>query len=264
MINTKFFPKLYEFIGDPVIYRTSDEWGDILVIRDRNYRQLIFGSPNEQSRMDMRNPHILVHKYTRAMMIVLAFIKPQHVTLLGLGGGCLLRSMFHIMPTCELHVVELRQRVYDIASGFFGLPISDNVTITIDDAKKQLENTRNNNTNIIFSDMYGSVDMNSYQLEIDFLNQCYRILSLDGWLVINYLEISNYNTPFFDHLCDLFSSVFICDVPDGNTIIFACKSRIGELNQFNCDVVELEKRLEVKLTQKLKRMTRLMLCGNYR
>ena len=264
MISTKFFPSLYKFIGDPVIYRTSDAWGNILVVKDRNYRQLVFGSPNEQSRMNVRNPHILVHKYTRAMMIVLAFIKPQHVTILGLGGGCLLRSMVHVMPTCELHVIELRQSVYDVASTFFGLPVSDNVVITIDDAKEQLENIRNNSTNIIFSDMYGSVNMNSYQLEIDFLNQSYRILSFDGWLVINYLEISDFNTPFFEHLHDLFSSVFVCDIPDGNTIIFACKNRIGELNQFNNTVEELEKKLEVKLTSKLKRMTRLILCVKHK
>lgn len=264
MKNTQFFPKLYQFIGDPVIYRTSDAWGDILVVKDRHYRQLVFGSPNEQSRIDVKNPHILVHKYTRAMMLVLAFIKPQHVTILGLGGGCLLRSMYHIMPTCELHVVELRQRVYDIASGFFGLPVSDNVTITIDDAKEQLENAHDNSTNIIFSDMYGSVDMNSFQLEINFLNQSYRILSSDGWLVINYLEISDFNTPFFEHLCDLFSSVFVCVIPDGNTVLFASKNRIGELNQFNYDVKELEKKLDVKLMPKLKRMNRIIPCGKYK
>src|SRR5262249_21924672 len=103
--------KVYKGHGD-IIYRTSDAWGDILVIDDEHYRNLTFDSIYEQSRMDRRNPHSLVYQYTRAMMLVLAFIKPRHATILGLGGGCLLRSLYHVLPKCELHTIELRQRVY--------------------------------------------------------------------------------------------------------------------------------------------------------
>jgi len=258
-----FITNLHKLIAKQIVYRTNDQWGDIFVIEKQHYRELRFESPNEQSKMDIRNPSFLVHKYTRAMIIVLAFIKPKHVTILGLGGGCILRCLFYLIPVCKFHVVELRQCVYNIASEFFGLPSSENITITINDAKKHMKNALDKSTNIIFSDIYGSEGMNPFQQDNRFLNKAYRILTFDGWLVINYLEILDFDIPFFRHMCNLFLSVFVCKIPGGNTIIFACKSRINELNQFDSTITELEKKIGLGLKSKFKRMNRLMLCeGN--
>ena len=136
MSNSNVYTGERDFFGDPIIHRTNDAWGDILVIDHRCYRNLTFDSICQQSSMHLNRRHILVHEYTRAMMLVLAFIKPRHVTILGLGGGCLLRSLYHILPKCELQAVELRQRVYEVATEFFGIPLSKKVTITIADAKQ--------------------------------------------------------------------------------------------------------------------------------
>lgn len=247
-----------DFFGELIAYQTNDAWGDILVTDHRQYRYLKFDSKYKQSSMDVKKPHILVDEYTRAMMLVLAFIKPQHVTLLGLGGGSLLRSLAHILPQCVLHTVELRQRVYEVASEFFGIPNSKKITITISDAKHQLEDTDAGSTNIIFADMYNAYGMNSTQVEKHFITQCHHALSDEGWLVVNYHEMPDLNIPFFKYLCSLFLDVFVCPIPGANYILFASKYRIGTFDQFDSEVIALEKRLEVKVTHLFKRFSRLI------
>lgn len=257
MLDSTLHARTQDFFADPILYQTMDAWGDIYVVGHLHYRNLMFDSFYDQSSMDVNKPHILVHEYTRAMMLALAFIKPQHVTILGLGGGCLLRSLNHLLPECKLHAVELRQQVYEVAADFFGIPNNKKITITISDAKQQLKATENNSTNIIFADMYNAYNMNPFQVQKNFIDQCYRVLSYKGWLVVNYHELSDLNKDFLEYLCGTFSDTFVCSLPKGNSILFASKHRIDSVCHFDAAVAELEKKLEIKLTHLFKQMTRL-------
>jgi spermidine synthase len=247
------------FFGDNIVYRTNDALGDILVTDDRHYRNLIFGSIFKQSSMNLEKPRLLVYEYMQVMMLVLVFIQPCHVTILGLGGGCLLRSLYHALPECELHVIELRQRVYEIAAEFFGIPISDKIKVTIFDAKQQLQETDDAATDIIFSDMYHAHGVNRFQLQKHFLNQCHRVLSKNGWLVVNYHEMPDLRSPFLKYLHSLFSKVFICSVSSGNYILFASKYWIDASSHFELVVTALEKELKIKLIHLFKRLVELNL-----
>lgn len=245
------------FFGALIIHHCADAWGNILVLDHSHYRNLTFNSGYEQSSMDKEKPSILVHEYTRAMMLVLAFIKPRHVTLLGLGGGCLLRSLHHTLPQCKIHAVELRQRVYEVAVEFFGIPENDRITITIADAKLALENADNSSTQIIFADMYHADGMEPYQLQKDFIAQCHRVLSNQGWLVVNYHDMPSTHTFFVKSLCRLFADVFICQAPGGNNILLASKHSMETLEHFDLAVATLEKKLKVKLVHLFERLTKI-------
>lgn len=240
-----------------IVYRTNDALGDILVVDDRHYRNLMFDSIFKQSCMDLEKPRMLVYEYMQVMMLVLVFVQPCHVTILGLGGGCLLRSLHHALPKCELHVIELRQRVYEVATEFFGIPASDRIKVTISDAKQQLQDTDDATTDIIFSDMYNARSVNSFQLQKNFLNQCHRVLIEHGWLVANYHEIPDLSSPFIRNLYNLFSTVFIYPVSSGNYILFASKSRIDTFSQFSIVVATLEKKLKTKLIDLFNRLIEL-------
>jgi spermidine synthase len=257
LLNINIFTNERDLFGDPIIYRTNDAFGDLLVIDHRHYRTLTFDSHYEQSSMDLRRSYILVHEYTRAMMLVLAFIKPQHTTILGLGGGCLVRSLHHVLPECELHVVELRQRVYEVATDFFGMPMSNKIKVTISDAKQQLKYTDDASTNIIFADMYHAYGMNPFQIQQRFINQCHRVLNNQGWLVVNYHEMPDSNTPFFKCLRNLFAEVLVCPISSGNNILFASKQRINASHHFDSTIPELENKLESSLTHLFKRLVKL-------
>jgi spermidine synthase len=262
LLKFNIFTSERDLFGNPIIYRTNDALGDLLVIDHHHYRSLTFDSIYEQSSMDLRRPFLLVHEYMRAMMLVLAFINPQHATLLGLGGGCLLRSLYHILPDCNLQVVELRHRVHEIAADFFGLPTSDRINITIADAKHLLKHTKDANTDIIFADMYHADGMNPLQIQQQFIKQCHRILNDAGWLVINYHDLPDANSAFCQYIHSLFSDLLVCTLASGNNILFASKQQLGDLQQFDTAIPDLEEKLESSLMHLFKRLTRLNAPAN--
>ena len=230
--------------GNLIVYRTQDEFGDILVIDCELFRHLTFDSGLTQSSIDLRKPNKLVHEYTHAMVLVTAFVNPRHVTILGLGGGCLLRSISDIWPQSKIHVVELRKRVYEVAVDYFGIPNNKNTTISIMDAEQHLIDAEDASTTIIFADMFTAYCMNPFQMQQNFIKQCYRVLSNKGWLVINYHEITELEADFFKFMRSIFADVCIYKTVIGNNnIIFASKHAIDSLPGYAQAVRELEKRL---------------------
>lgn len=244
-----------DYFGNPVIYRTNDKWGEIMVIDRKECRVLAFDPIYEQSCIDLKNPHIPVHEYTRIMLLVLAFINPQHITILGLGGGSLLHCLNYLLPQCSLFSIELREKVYEIALNFFLIPTPNNINVSISDAKLAVRRCEDESTQIIFADMYQSYGMNPFQIQKKFIQQCYRILDNTGWLVVNYHQLPEFNTGFIQCLKLYFTEIYVCPTFSGNYILFASKSPVGPRNKQKAKVFELERQLGIKLTHLFKRIT---------
>src|SRR5687768_14847887 len=69
---------------DIEIARIDDEYGSIQVYDRGDERYLTFDSPHQQSGIYKSDPARLLHHYTQAMMLVLLYRQPRHITLLGL------------------------------------------------------------------------------------------------------------------------------------------------------------------------------------
>jgi len=244
-----------DFFGNPIIYRTNDQWGEIMVIDRKGCRVLAFDPIYEQSCIDLKKPHIPVHEYTQIMLLVLAFIKPQHITILGLGGGCLLHCLNYLLPQCTLFSVELREKVYEVALNFFLIPTKNNINVFISDAQLAIRRCEDKSTQIIFADMYQRYGMNPFQMQKKFIQQCYRVLDDTGWLVVNYHQLPEFNSSFIQCLLRNFIEIYICPAFSGNYILFASKSPIGPRNKQKIRVFELEKQLNIKLDHLFKRIT---------
>lgn len=245
-----------DFFGNPIVYRTNDQWGDILVINRKNCRVLAFDPIYEQSCIDLNTPHVPVHEYTQIMLLVLAFINPKHVTLLGLGGGCLLHSLHYLFPKCTLLSIELRKKVYEVALNFFLIPTQPNLNTLISDAKLAIRQCADQSTQIIFADMYQSYGMNPFQVQKKFIQQCYRVLDDNGWLVVNYHQLPEFNSSFIQCLQRYFLELLICPSYSGNYILFARKQPIGSIRKHQTQVLELEAKLNIKLLHLFKKITR--------
>lgn len=224
--------------GD-IIYNARDDYGNILVLDDLEYRILNFDSPFEQSRMKLSAPFSLTLKYTQLMALVLAYIQPRHIMLLGLGGGSLLRTLHHVLPQCQFSVIELREKVYLVAKEYFDIPLDGRVKITINDAIKEISSAEANGSDIIFSDLYDAYKMEVRQSLNNFLKKCYRALSSGGWLVINFHELPKADDLFFKHLQQLFPTVIVGSC-SGNYILFACKLTPDRVSQNPCQLEPLE------------------------
>jgi spermidine synthase len=212
------------FENETVQHQTQDHWGNIQVIDHEGQRVLSFDSVYEQSRMDLQHPDMLVHHYTRAMLLGLAFGNPAHVTLFGLGGGCLLRAAHRINPALNLQAVELRASVLAIAKDYFGLPTAPNIAIEVADGRDYITRQPDASTDLILADMYHAYRADAFQMQKAFFQESQRVLSADGWLVINCHKLPPANGTFFRFLKQSFKEILICEVPGGNIVVYAAKS----------------------------------------
>ncbi len=237
-----------------IIHSSSDEFGNILVIEYPRYRALSFDSVYEQSAYDVLRPYALVHEYTRIMMLVIGLIEPRHVTLLGLGGGSLLRSLHHCLSHCRFHVIELRPKVHDIAKRYFDIPDDERVRVTIGDASDALATLQKAGTDIIFADIYDAYQMHSLQQQRRFVEECWRGLGADGWLVINYHRLPDFDSAFFAQLNRRFGRMMVCSGKFSNHILFAGKSGRVDIAAAPARLRMMEEQLNDRFVPLLRRL----------
>ena len=219
------------FKEEMLVHQQQDQWGYLLVLDHKGQRVLSFDSIYEQSRMDLQRPSMLVHQYTRAMLLGLTFTNPERITLFGLGGGCLVRAAHLIDHRFKIHAVELREAVVNIAQEYFGLPISDNVSISVADGRDYIGQQADHSTDIIFADMYHAIKADPFQTQKKFFQESHRILSPDGWLIINCHEYPAAGNTFFSFLKQYFQEILVCVVPGGNYVFYAGKSPMSKLKE---------------------------------
>ena len=117
-----------------VIHETVSDFSRIRVREREGVRSLIFvdknGQETLQSQIDLNAPHELKLRYSRAMFASLLFREGQdHVLVVGLGGGGMVRFMNHSLPETRVDAVEIDPEVVRIAAEYFGT--SDNKYTTI-------------------------------------------------------------------------------------------------------------------------------------
>tara|TARA_R100000322_G_scaffold146591_4_gene102822 strand:+ start:1620 stop:2387 length:768 start_codon:yes stop_codon:yes gene_type:complete len=245
-------------LSGEVIYRTEDALGDILVIDKGKHRVLSFGSIFEQSKIDPARPYLPVHEYNRAMLLPLAFARPQHATVLGLGGGSLVNALYHLLPEATVSVVELRSEVVDVARRFFGLATSPRISITIEDVRRAMPRLPEGATDLILTDLYDAQRMSPVQTQRRFIDQCARALSTEGWLAINYHELPPENGPLFMHLRALFAVVLLFKSKTGNYVLYACKECFDPMGSDDPRLSELEEKLPLGWRRLMGRVMRVV------
>jgi len=112
--------------GGTLIHCERDEFGLLEVVDTPQMRGLFFDSPVEQSRLYFNAPMTLSFEYQQ---VIEAQILARHaqqpikrLLMLGMGGGSIATHLNALEPDIQIHIVELRQAVIDIAYQFFHLP----------------------------------------------------------------------------------------------------------------------------------------------
>ncbi|WP_101756781.1 spermidine synthase [Oceanicoccus sp. KOV_DT_Chl] len=205
------------------IYHHHDEFGPLIVFDDGNKRYLAFGAGDEQSCSLKSNPFLLQHDYSQAMLLVLLFIQPRRLTLLGLGGGCLVTTLHQYLPDINITAVELRPHVVKIAQRFFQLPRSSRLSIVVDDASEFLETHEGEKVDVLFGDIYDAEGLDLQQTQPWFIEACYQQLEDDGWLVLNCWRHHRGEQEMMDTLTRLFADVRTCSTIEGNWVVLAGK-----------------------------------------
>jgi spermidine synthase len=98
----------------------------LTVSEERGVRTLHVGGEAIQSSMRLSDPFSLELEYTRCMMSFLLFHpRPARALKIGLGGGSLVKFFWRRLPWLHTRVVELDERVVQVARAQFHLPADD-------------------------------------------------------------------------------------------------------------------------------------------
>lgn len=237
------------------LYRDVDEQGCIIVTEQADKRTLSFGSGLQQSSLYRDRPWHLVHEYTQIMLLGLVFLETKNITLLGLGGGGLAHCLNHFYPAINLKVIEIRQRVIDIAYEWFALPRDKNLLVICDEAGRYLASAEQCSIGLLFSDLYEARGMSEVQQQGAFISNCNRALTDSGWLVINFHSLPDNDSLVMQQIQQLFQTVYICDVFKGNWVLFCGKAELEcDKNELKKRVSELGKKIEVPLMYYFKQL----------
>lgn len=240
-----------------IVHFARDDLGAILVIDYRKHRVMTFDSVFEQSKIARRHPHLPVHEYSRAMLLPVVFNQPAHVTILGLGGGVMANALLHLLPGCQVHAVELRQAVVDVAREYFDLAESPRLKVTVEDARNALEALPASQTDLVLADMYSAERMSPIQVQREFIKQCGRVLSGSGWISLNYHRTPDLDGAFFKQLKGEFPVILAFQSKTNNTVIFGSKKPLELPASTDPRLISLEEALPTGWRRLMARVVRL-------
>jgi len=127
-----------------VVHETRSEYSRIRVVDHGSQRALYFVGDADldvvETLIDLRQPHVLQHAYSRTAMAGLLYRpEPSSCLLIGLGGGAIVRFLNHHWPALALDVVEIDPEVVRVAREYFGTVESPGTRIHVADGREFLE-----------------------------------------------------------------------------------------------------------------------------
>ena len=265
-------------IGEYLIHKSSDDFGELHVKEEGLIRTLYFGNDKKQSCVFLPDPSVLVLQYAQAMAAALIFNpSPKKILLIGLGGGSLLQFLMKSCPKSKIDAVELRDSVIRLSHEYFLVPENEkNVNIIHADAnefvKKKLQKT-DQEYDLILVDAFDAWGPSHLNKDDEFIVSCQSLLKYDGTLCFN---LWNRKEDYFHHVSRRLSELFSGNTlelrlgkQDSNVIVFgfshsdklkriqdyqATAVQLGD--RFGIDFVRFLKMIEVQNFSLLKRITK--------
>lgn len=189
------------------------------IIDDGETRQLLFSLDFIQSSMRIDDPFALEFAYTRKMMAFLLFVpNPQHVLMVGLGGGSLAKFCHRHLPSTRLTVVEVNADVIALR-GEFKVPDDERLAIIHADAADYLP-AAEGDTDVLLLDGFDASGIAPAFLDRDFYHAARRRLRRGGMLVANFAGPKGWWKKHWELLDRVFEKrVLLGRVPGGDNHI---------------------------------------------
>jgi spermidine synthase len=202
----------------------------IEVSEKEGIRSLHLGSDTVQSSMKLDDPYDLVLSYTRAMMAFLLFRPtPEHVLMIGLGGGSLAKFVHKQLPATRITVVEIEARVVAIARQYFHLP-PDDARLNVETAEGGAWVAAHPDCcDVLMVDGYDGREQVRELCSEDFYASARAALSAQGVLVVNLWSSDNHYDAYVQRIERVFPAV-VC-VPAqrrGNVAVLAFDRSPGQ------------------------------------
>jgi spermidine synthase len=148
-----------------IIYEVQSQFQWITVLDTVNgYRQLIFdgrfdGTDAIQSEMNLSAPEELTLSYSRHLMTALPVpINLKRILIVGLGGACMQRYLYKLLPEATIETAELDPEIRKIAAEYFFFKEDDRQIVHLGDGRKFIEASKDK-YDIIFLDAFGAASI---------------------------------------------------------------------------------------------------------
>lgn len=160
--------------------------GAIPVIVDtESERHLQLAEGALQSRMRLDEPYALIAPYTRQMMSFLLFDPdPEHILLIGLGGGSMAKFCYRHLRHTRITVVESDARVIALRDAFC-VPADDHRFRVVHDDGARYVARHAQPVDAILVDAFDEAGVSPSLATQDFFREASRLLSFTGVLIMN-------------------------------------------------------------------------------
>jgi len=170
-----------------IIYRTQSQRNDISVEQKGSVRVLLTGSgaSRQQSSVDIADLHRHMFDYSLLGMHSLRFIpSPSRVLVAGLGAGILPREISHYVPSCKIDVLEIDEKILEVAREFFLFEETDRVKVHIGDAYDIIDDMTPG-YDVVILDAYNSNYIPLHLMYIEFFEKIAKVLSKNSVVASN-------------------------------------------------------------------------------
>lgn len=166
--------------------KSSDPVSDSLyALETRQTITLQFNHDALQSVMRKSDPFALEFEYTQAMMSFMPLVEePQHILLIGLGGGSLSKFCYKHYPDSLVTTVEISREVIAYRDKFMIPANNQRFKIIEADGAVYLRN-KTDFCDVILLDGYNGDGLPDVLSTETFYQDCYRALRPQGILVVN-------------------------------------------------------------------------------
>jgi spermidine synthase len=179
-----------------------------------------------QSLMRVDAPDLLVLDYTKLMMSFLLFIeRPQHIGMVGLGGGSIPKHCYRHLPDTRISVAEISAEIIALRHRFF-IPGDDHRFRVFREDGVGFVKRHPGRFDVLLVDGFDHAGQPERLRSREFYDDCYRALKRDGMLVVNFCDFFPRTSTWRMRQC-FGDRVVMVDVEDStNTIAFAAKGSV--------------------------------------
>jgi len=222
------------------------------VLQDGGSRSLHFTMGETQSSMRLDRPDELQIDYTRTMMgFLLLTPRPRDITMIGLGGGSLVKFCRRHLPFAPVTVVENNPAVIALRKDF-GIPDDDDgLRVLADDGAAHLAAARGA-IDVLLVDGFDAAGQPAQLCTQAFYDDCLRALRNGGVLVVNLHADHPQHELFTRRIARSFrgNAMQVLAPDKSNCVVFAARRRPVTLQSLRS--VEWAGQLHAKLQTRLR------------
>ncbi len=190
-----------------------------------DWRSLEFLPGMVQSEMRLSRPDDLVLSYARAMMCFVLFQpQPEHILMVGLGGGSLVKFCHRYLPRTRITVLELRADVIALRDQFAIPPDDARLRVIHTDATHYMAG-QNGCADVLLVDGFDEAGLPPALGSASFYADCRRALRPGGVLAANIFSYDPHYPAMLRRLRQTFQNqlCWFHGMAGNNRIVFAVK-----------------------------------------